>query len=214
MPERFAAITMGEQGQQQRDGQGGIEQLRQTPEVELHHPDEAEPSLLEPGHVTQKVEGDPEQREATQADAQWQQEFPEQVAVEEAHRTWQPYAGSIRLTNCGLQGFHGAEGAFFWGLCGVGPALAGLVREVMAFALTRDGDWVAAIQCSLRPNPAAAGVWSGYEWFLIEDRLIVNGDLGSGAVVGELQDCFRAALTRVGGLRSFCAHVRVALFVG
>ncbi len=104
----------------------------------------------------------------------------------------------------------GSEGAFRGGLCGVGPALAGIVREVMAFALTRDGDWVAAIQCSLRPNPAAAGVWSGYEWFLIEDRLIVNGDLGSGAVVGELQDCFRAALTRVGGLRSFCAHVRVA----
>ena len=37
-----------------------------------------------------------------------------------------------------------------------------------------------------------------------------NEDLGSGAVVGELQDCFRGALTRVGGLRSFCGHVRVA----
>ena len=102
------------------------------------------------------------------------------------------------------------EGAFFWGLCGVGPALAGIVREVMAFALTRDGGWVAAILCSLRPSPAAAGVWSGYGWVLIGEGLIVNGDLGSGAVVGELQDCFRGALTRVGGLRSFCAHVRVA----
>ena len=149
-----------------------------------------------------------------------------------------------------------------------------------AFALTRDGDWVAAIRCSLRPSPAAAGVWSGCGWFVAGDRglgllggllgvasrdwacarrdrsggdgfradarwglggcdpmlataqsrcrrcvvgvwsgcgwvligegLIVNGDLGSGAVVGELQDCFRGALTRVGGLRSFCAHVRVA----
>ena len=67
---------------------------------------------MEPGHVTQKVESDPEQREATQADAQWQQEFPEQITVEEAHRTRQPYAGSIRLTNCGLQDFHGAAGAF------------------------------------------------------------------------------------------------------
>jgi hypothetical protein len=37
-----------------------------------------------------------------------------------------------------------------------------------------------------------------------------KGDLGAGAVVGELQDCFRGALTRVGGLRSFCTHVRVA----
>ena len=80
----------------------------------------------------------------------------------------------------------------------------------MAFALTRDGDWVAAIQCSLRPSPAAAGMWPGYGWVLIGEGLIVNGDLGSGAVVGELQDCFRGALTRVGGLRSFCAHVRVA----
>ena len=80
----------------------------------------------------------------------------------------------------------------------------------MAFALTRDGGWVAAILCSLRPSPAAAGVWSGCGWVLNGEGLIVNGDLGSGAVVGELQDCFRAALTRVGGLRSFCGHVRVA----
>jgi hypothetical protein len=78
------------------------------------------------------------------------------------------------------------------------------------FRAARDGDWVAAILCSLRPSPAAAGVWSGCGWVLIGEGLIVNGDLGSGAVVGELQDCFRAALTRVGGLRSFCGHVRVA----
>jgi hypothetical protein len=58
----------------------------------------------------------------------------------------------------------------FLGLCGVGPALAVIVREVMAFALTRDGDWVAAILCSLRPSPAAAGVWSGCGWVLIGDR--------------------------------------------
>ena len=55
------------------------------------------------------------------------------------------------------------EGCLGW-LRGAGPALAGIVRGVMAFALTRDGDWVAAIQCSLRPNPAAAGVWSGCGW--------------------------------------------------
>ena len=99
---------------------------------------------------------------------------------------------------------------FFGGLRGVGPALAGIVREVMTFALTRDGDWVAAILCSLRPSPAAAGLWSGYGWVFVGEGLMVNGDLGLGAVVGELQDCFRAALTRVGGLRSFCGHVRVA----
>jgi hypothetical protein len=104
----------------------------------------------------------------------------------------------------------GLLGGFLGWLRGVGPALAGIVREVMAFALTRDGGWVAAILCSLRPNPAAAGVWSGYGWVFIGDRLMVNGDLGSGAVVGELQDRVRAALTRVGGLRSFCGHVRVA----
>ena len=97
-----------QQRQQQRDGQGGIEQIRQTPEVVLHYPYQA--SLLEAGHVAQKVESDPEQREAAEADAQRQQEFPEQVAVEEAHQTWQSYAGSIRLTNCGLQDFHGAAG--------------------------------------------------------------------------------------------------------
>ena len=100
-------------------------------------------------------------------------------------------------------------GCLGW-LRGTGPALAGIVREVMAFALTRDGDWVAAIRCSLRPSPAAAGVWLGCGWVLIGEGLIVTGDLGTGAVVGELQDCFRAALTRVGGLRSFCVHVRVA----
>jgi hypothetical protein len=44
----------------------------------------------------------------------------------------------------------------------------------MTFALTRDGDWVAAILCSLRPSPAAAGVWSGYGWVLHGDRLFVE----------------------------------------
>jgi len=39
-----------------------------------------------------------------------------------------------------------------------------------AFALTRDWDWVAAIRCSLRPSPAAAGVWSGCGWFFAGDR--------------------------------------------
>ncbi len=53
------------------------------------------------------------------------------------------------------------EGCLGW-LRGTGPALAGMVREVRAFALTRDGDRVAAILCSLRPSPAAAGVWSGF----------------------------------------------------
>ena len=57
-----------------------------------------------------------------------------------------------------------------------------------------------------RCRRCVVGVWVGFEW----GRVDGNGDLGSGAVVGELQDCFRGALTRVGGLRSFCAHVRVA----
>ena len=74
-----------------------------------------------------------------------------------------------------------SEGAFRGRLRGAGPALAGIVREVRAFALTRDGDWCAAIQCSLRSSPADAGVWSGYGWVSVG-----NGDLGSGAVVGEL----------------------------
>ena len=34
----------------------------------------------------------------------------------------------------------GSEGAFRGGLCGAGPALAGIVREVRAFALSRFGE--------------------------------------------------------------------------
>ena len=88
-----------QQRQQQRDGQGGVQQFGQFPQVELQHLGQPHPGLLESGHVAEQVEGDPEQREAAEADAQGQQEFAEQVAVEEAHRTGRSYAGSDRLTN-------------------------------------------------------------------------------------------------------------------
>ena len=74
----------------------------------------------------------------------------------------------------------GLLGELLGWLRGTGPALAGIVREVMTFALTRDGDWVAAILCSLRPSPAAAGVWSGYGWVFVGEGLMVNGDRGGG----------------------------------
>jgi len=78
-----------------------------------------------------------------------------------------------------------SEGAFRGRLRGAGPALAGIVREVRAFALTRDGDWCAAIQCSLRSSPAEPVCGRCVGGFL-GDGLMGNGNLGSGAVVGEL----------------------------
>ena len=74
-----------------------------------------------------------------------------------------------------------SEGAFRGGLRGTGPALAEIVREVglsRCRAFEKEG---ASIQCSLWSSPADAGVWSGYGWVSVG-----NGDLGSGAVVGEL----------------------------
>ena len=41
------------------------------PALELYHPNQAKPGLLETDYVTKTVEGDPEELKATQADAQW-----------------------------------------------------------------------------------------------------------------------------------------------
>ncbi|MCE2827589.1 MAG: hypothetical protein LW626_10980 [Verrucomicrobium sp.] len=78
-----------EQREQQGDRDGRVEEFGQAPEVELHHGDPAELGPLETRHFPEEVERDPEQGESAQADAQRQQEFAEQVAVEEAHRTGQ-----------------------------------------------------------------------------------------------------------------------------
>jgi hypothetical protein len=98
------------------------------------------------------------------------------------------------------------EGCLGW-LRGTGPALAGIVREVRAFALTRDGDWFAAIQCSLRPSPAAAGVWSGYGCFFAGDRGL--GLLG-GLLGVALRDWACARRDRSGG-KGFRADARWGL---
>ena len=57
-----------------------------------------------------------------------------------------------------------------------------------------------------RCRRCVVGVWVVFCWGGVDGE----GGFGIGAVVGELQDCFRGALTRVGGLRSFYGHVRVA----